>query len=60
IDESSLDSEYQKLSSELGFSSKQELIDAYEGNIGKRFAIDAVFENRAVDYLYEKANVIWD
>ncbi len=60
IEDSLLDTEYQKLASELGFSSKQELINAYEGNLGKRFAIDAVFENRAVEYLYGKTNVIWD
>ncbi len=60
LDESSLGTEYQKLAAELGYSNKQELIDAYEEKLGKRFAIDAVFENRAVDYLYGKANVNWD
>ena len=60
LNDAELPAEYDKLAADLGFGSGQEIIDNYEIVLGERYFIDLVFENKAVNYLYSKTNIIWD
>ena len=58
--ESDIPSEYDKIAAEMGYSSRSQLEERDELIYGKRYLIDKTFISKAANYIYGKANIIWD